>query len=104
MPSNGFSRRHFGKIAGWTALGLSTVSAKAADAGKAQRDSPAGQNALPAFPSDFRRGTAPSAFQIEGAVNDDGRGPSICYRFTQLPGKRADLSNADGADPHSHRY
>jgi len=91
------SRRHFGKIAGWAALGLSTVSAKAADAGMAQQS-------ILAFPGDFRWGTATAAYQVEGAVNEDGRGPSIWDRFTHLPGKIADHSNGDVADDHFHRY
>ncbi|WMT75614.1 GH1 family beta-glucosidase [Bradyrhizobium sp. Ash2021] len=101
MSSNGLSRRDFGKMAGSAALGLSTVSAQSADTGIAR---PTGQNAMLAFPGDFRWGTATSAFQVEGAVNEDGRGPSIWDRFTHLQGKIADHSTADVADDHFHRY
>jgi beta-glucosidase len=101
MSSNGLSRRHFGKMAGSAALGLSTASAQSADAGISR---PTGQNAMLAFPGDFRWGTATSAFQVEGAVNEDGRGPSIWDRFTHLQGKIADHSTADVADDHFHRY
>jgi beta-glucosidase len=101
MSSNGLSRRHFGRMAGSAALGLSTVSAQSADAGIAR---PTGQNAVLAFPGDFRWGTATSAFQVEGAVNEDGRGPSIWDRFTHMQGKIADQGNADVADDHFHRY
>jgi len=101
MSSNGLSRRHFGKMAGSAALGLSMVSAQSADAGISR---PTGQNAMLAFPGDFRWGTATSAFQVEGAVNEEGRGPSIWDRFTHLQGKIADHSTADVADDHFHRY
>ncbi len=101
MSSNGLSRRGFGKMAGSAALGLSTVSARSADAGIARST---GQNAMMAFPGDFRWGTATSAFQVEGAVNEDGRGPSIWDRFTHLQGKIADHGNGDVADDHFHRY
>ena len=56
------------------------------------------------FPSDFLWGTATSAHQIEGAVNEDGRGPSIWDRFTHTPGNIADHSNADVASDHYHRF
>jgi beta-glucosidase len=101
MSSNGLSRRHFGKMAVSAALGLSTVSAQSADAGISR---PTGQNAMLAFPGDFRWGTATSAFQVEGAVNEEGRGPSIWDRFTHLQGKIADHTTADVADDHFHRY
>lgn len=100
MWSNKFSRRRLGKIAGWAALGLSTASVKSADA----QGSSSGQNSRLAFPVDFRWGTATSSYQIEGAVNEDGRGPSIWDRFARTPGKIADHSTGDVADDHFHRY
>ncbi len=56
------------------------------------------------FPKDFLWGTATAAFQIEGAVNEDGRGESIWDRFSHTPGKVYRNQNADIACDHYHRY
>ncbi len=56
------------------------------------------------FPSNFLWGTATSAYQIEGAVNEDGRGPSIWDRYAHTAGKITDGSNADLANDSYHRY
>ncbi|MDI3312489.1 MAG: family 1 glycosylhydrolase, partial [Thermoanaerobacterium sp.] len=39
------------------------------------------------FPKDFLWGTATSSYQIEGAVNEDGRTPSIWDTFSKTEGK-----------------
>jgi beta-glucosidase len=57
-----------------------------------------------AFPPGFLWGTATSAYQIEGAVNKDGRGKSIWDTYAHTPGKIKDGSNADVANDHYHRY
>jgi len=49
-------------------------------------------------------GTATSAYQIEGAVNEDGRGPSIWDRFSHTPGTISDNSNGDTATDHYRLY
>ena len=56
------------------------------------------------FPADFVWGTATAAYQIEGAVTEDGRGPSIWDTFSHTPGKIVDGSTGDVADDHYHRY
>jgi beta-glucosidase len=56
------------------------------------------------FPDDFVWGFAASAYQIEGAVNEDGRGPSIWDTFSHTPGKTADGDTGDVACDHYHRY
>jgi beta-glucosidase len=58
----------------------------------------------PAFPPGFVWGTATAAYQIEGAVTEDGRGPSIWDTFTHTPGKIRNEDNGDVADDHYHRY
>jgi beta-glucosidase len=83
MLSNRLSRRHFGKIAGLAGLGLSAESAEPTDASTAQESRFTGQSFKSGYPSDFLWGTATSAHQIEGAVNEDGRGPA----FWSRPGK-----------------
>src|SRR3981081_4021732 len=96
-----FSRRHFAKLAGFSSLGLAATPVQSED-----RDvKPAPDPHTPAsFPNDFLWGTATSAYQIEGAVDEDGRGRSIWDTFAHTPGKIADHSNADRASDHYHRY
>ncbi|HEY1150425.1 MAG TPA: GH1 family beta-glucosidase, partial [Pseudoduganella sp.] len=56
------------------------------------------------FPSSFTWGVATSAFQIEGASQADGKGPSIWDTFSHTPGRIIDGSNGDIACDHYHRY
>jgi len=56
-----------------------------------------------AFPPDFVWAVATSSFQIEGAAQIDGKGPSIWDRFCEQPGVIADASNGIVACDHYHR-
>ena len=59
---------------------------------------------LPRFPGGFTWGVATSAFQIEGATAEDGRGESIWDVFCRKPGAIRDHHTADVADDHYHRW
>ncbi|XP_015897708.2 putative beta-glucosidase 41 isoform X1 [Ziziphus jujuba] len=56
------------------------------------------------FPNGFVFGTASSAYQFEGAVNEGNKGASIWDTFTKQPGKILDFSNADTAVDQYHRF
>ncbi len=56
------------------------------------------------FPDGFAWGTATASYQIEGAVNEGGRSPSIWDTFSHTPGKVQDGDTGDVADDHYHRY
>lgn len=56
------------------------------------------------FPTKFLWGSATSAYQVEGAVHEGGRGPSIWDTFSHTPGKIADGDTGDVADDFYHRY
>ena len=55
------------------------------------------------FPEGFRWGTATSAYQVEGAAQDGGRGPSIWDTFTREPGRIRDGSTGDVSVDHYNR-
>jgi beta-glucosidase len=56
------------------------------------------------FPPAFLWGAATSAYQIEGAVREDGRTPSIWDTFSHTPGRTAGGETGDVAVDHYHRY
>lgn len=55
------------------------------------------------FPVDFTWGVATSAYQIEGAYNEGGRGLSIWDTFCEVPGCIADGTSGNVACDHFHR-
>jgi beta-glucosidase len=58
---------------------------------------------VPNFPEGFLWGTATASYQIEGAVNEDGRGTSIWDTFSHTPGKVYRGDTGDIACDHYHR-
>ncbi|RFA15285.1 beta-glucosidase [Subtercola boreus] len=55
------------------------------------------------FPAGFTFGSATASYQIEGAFDEDGRGPSIWDTFSKTPGKVLNGDTGDVADDHYHR-
>lgn len=55
-----------------------------------------------AFPQGFLWGAATASYQIEGAVHEDGRSPSIWDTFAAIPGKVYQGQNGDVAADHYH--
>jgi beta-glucosidase len=64
----------------------------------------AAQPAELVFPDGFVWGAATASYQIEGAVHEDGRGPSIWDTFARTPGKVYAGHTGDVACDHYHRY
>lgn len=56
------------------------------------------------FPADFLWGTATAAYQIEGGVNEGGRGPSIWDVYSHTPGRTLGGDTGDVACDHYHRW
>jgi beta-glucosidase len=102
MPHS-LSRRSFAKSIGGAALGVSAVGSS----GLTPREADAAQAASAArrtFPQGFLWGSATASYQVEGAVKDDGRGPSVWDTFSHTPGKTVNGATGDVADDHYHRY
>jgi len=56
------------------------------------------------FPESFVWGCATSAYQVEGAAAEDGRGPSVWDTFSRQPGRVYMDHNGDVAVDQYHRY
>jgi beta-glucosidase len=56
------------------------------------------------FGETFVWGAATAAYQIEGAVAEDGRGPSIWDTFSHTPGRVVSGETGDVACDHYHRF
>jgi beta-glucosidase len=64
----------------------------------------ASQPASGAFPADFVWGAASSAYQVEGAHEADGKGPSVWDVFSHRPGATFMGHTGDVACDHYRRY
>jgi len=93
------SRRRFGKtMAGAAAAAFASGSLLQ----RAFPQSPAAS--LLRFPENFLWGCATASYQVEGAVKEDGRGPSVWDTFSHTPGKTFQGDTGDVADDSYHLY
>src|SRR4026209_1077473 len=102
--STNVTRRTFVKVAGASTLVAATelpsFGSNAAPQSGAATQSSGGRD----FPRDFFWGTATASYQVEGAVKEDGRGPSIWDTFSHTPGKVVNNATGDVANDHYHLY
>ncbi|MGR8933458.1 MAG: GH1 family beta-glucosidase [Gammaproteobacteria bacterium] len=56
------------------------------------------------FPGDFIWGVSSSAYQIEGAAQENGRAPGVWDTFCRMKGRINNDDNAETACDHYHRY
>ncbi len=77
---------------GWSIMALESTAQ--------QQDVPA----VRPLPRDFVWGVSTSSYQIEGAVETDGRGPSVWDTYCKGPGHIANGDTGDVACDHYHRY
>ena len=96
------TRRTFAKLAGVATLASSAQLPSLGSS--ATQDSAPRANTGREFPPGFIWGTATASYQVEGAVKEDGRGPSIWDTFSHTPGKVNSNSNGDVANDHYHLY
>ena len=98
------SRRTFAKIAGSATLASVVELPGLASTATPQTRTESPHTAPREFPRGFIWGTATASYQVEGAVNEDGRGPSIWDTFSHTPGKVVNNENGDVANDHYHLY
>ena len=99
MSFQNLSRRRFGKNMGAAALAASAASATAQPTARSRA-----KPNFYEFPQAFRWGCATAAYQVEGAAEEDGRGPSIWDVFSHIPGKVHENETGDVSDDHYHRF
>ncbi len=102
--SNHLSRRSFSKTVGAAAASASALPALGSLAPVNAWAEGSPRDDFYGFPSTFRWGCATAAYQIEGGVNEEGRGKSIWDTFSHTPRKVYEDQNGDVADDDYHRY
>ncbi len=111
MSKNQLNRRQFVKLAGITGaaipmtslLGCNTTDPKE-DNNSTEKIAGAQTGESRSFPKGFYWGVATSAYQIEGAWNEDGKGLSIWDTYAHTPGNIKNGDTGDVANDHYHRY
>jgi beta-glucosidase len=97
------TRRDVAKAAAVATLVSSSVTNAAAQPVQSS-DARAPTPSTREFPSGFYWGTGASSYQIEGAWNEDGKGPSIWDTYAHTPGNIKNGDTGDVANDHYHRY
>ena len=101
--STHFTRRNVAKLAAaGTLVGLNETTGVAQTS--QGTDTKTAQAPAREFPKGFYWGTATSSYQIEGAWNEDGKGPSIWDTYAHTPGNINNGDTGDVANDHYHRY
>ena len=95
------SRRTFARLAAATAA--FPVKGVLSSTAEAQEASPVSTTAR-RFPEGFLWGSATASYQVEGAVREGGRGPTIWDTFSHTPGKTNNGDTGDVAIDFYHRY
>ncbi len=95
-----FTRRQFGKTLATTTAAAAVTTALPWQKALAE----VGKPKLLEFPKGFLWGCATASYQIEGAVAEDGRKPSIWDTFSHTPGKTFQGDTGDVADDSYHLY
>jgi beta-glucosidase len=91
-----FSRRSLGKRLAAAAVAAAAIPKIASS------QSPAPKRF--GFPAGFKWGCATASYQVEGAVAEDGRGPSVWDKFSHTAGKTHKGDTGDVADDSYHLY
>jgi len=100
---NKFSRRTFARVLAGSAAALTLSRVGFAAQGPSLSSQRTADTAR-SFPNGFLWGAATSAYQVEGAVHEAGRGLSIWDTFCHTPGKIRNGDNGDIADDFFHLY
>ena len=106
MPAR-ISRRSLARILGGSAAALSLPNISLAAAQTATASAGTGKSTAQKerkFPQGFLWGSATASYQVEGAVKEAGRGPTIWDTFSHTPGKVQNGDTGDVADDYFHRY
>ena len=102
MRDHGVSRRKFLGVSA-ASLALASTARGAGKSGDAKRGPGKGDKGG-AFPKDFVWGVATASYQVEGAANEDGRGPSVWDTFSKKKGAVFEGNTGDTACDHYHRF
>jgi beta-glucosidase len=98
------SRRSFARLLGLSVSAAALPGSGATTSTPVPCASPTPSAIGDGFPKGFLWGTATSAYQIEGAPDAEGRGPSIWDTFSHVKKNTYTGDNGDVADDEFHRY